>query len=103
MRIQIILDQPNFLGRRRIGRDELVHEMGVITSRPLGGHVEKAPAASRLKREQHTTGALTNICIILASWTSRSHRHGGEDIAKELTGPFVKAQNRPFRDIGFLI
>src|SRR5262245_25072940 len=94
MGIQVILYKANTLCERIIFFDWLLQKQRIVDGGVSCSHLHKTPAAPRVEREQHAARAMTRLCVIWTVRATRFHGKRNEYITKELTWPFIKANDR---------
>ena len=103
VRIQVILDQPNPIDTPITCFNQLLHKRSIIACRASHSDLGKTPAASWFEGNQHTTGSLAHICVILTFGPTGFHGDWCQHLVNEWTRTLIKTHDWLARIIGLFV
>ena len=98
MGVQIILYQVNLLYISVICTDDLIHELGIISTRPLLSGLGVAKAPIHVISQQNHARTLPDILIVFLSCFAWFDPKASHYFIQELTGPLIETQTGPLSD-----
>jgi cupin superfamily acireductone dioxygenase involved in methionine salvage len=83
--------------------DQLLQASSLVERSAAPSALDKAPASQRFEGNKHTTDPLALIFVILTFDPAWFHRERGQNLAQELTRPFIKTHDRPERVVRLFV
>lgn len=97
MGIEIVLDENDAFGSRKVDIGQVLEDVGIIDCGPPIGNLYVAPPFQGREQHEEIGRAVAFVLVVEPGGLSRFHRHRNPGFGDQLLGCLIEADQRPSR------